>query len=65
MTHSDTRKLYIVKRPSHLELCILTECLTNLFTVLGNTATEKFESGNVVCQLNIRHRRLLLWQLTK
>ena len=54
LLQSHTRKLYLVRKLSHLGLSISPDRLLDISTKMGNKAIEVFEKEGVVCPLNLR-----------
>ena len=55
LLHSQTRKLNLVRKMSHLGLSISPDRLLDIATKMGNKAIAVFEKEGVVCPLNLRH----------
>ena len=54
LLHSQTRKLNLVRKLSHLGLSISPDRLLDISTKMGNKAIEVFEKEGVACPLNLR-----------
>ena len=55
LLHSQTRKLDLVRKMSHLGLSIFPDCLLHISTNMENKAIAVLEKEGVVCPLNLRH----------
>ena len=54
MIHSQTLKLNIVDKLSHLGICISKNRLLQISTAMGNTAIETYEKEGVIAPMNLR-----------
>ena len=54
LLHSQTRKVDLIRKLSHLGLSISPDRLLDISAEMGNKAIEVFKKEGVVCPLNLR-----------
>jgi len=55
LIHSETRKMNLVSKMSHLGLSVSPDRMLDISTKMGNKAITVFEQEGVVCPLNLKY----------